>query len=231
MDAWYRSRCLELPNSGESLVPCLDMANHSLEANAYYEETHDTGVSLILRPGVKLESGVEVTISYGDLKSDAEMLFSYGFIDERSTRNELILNIESSPDDPLGKAKSAAFSAPQIVHIAQIDDKIEWDSPFLFLSLLNEEDGLEFKMQIQNDGSSGAWRVFWQDFDVTDDITTFKSLVAGHELKEIFNLRAVVMLQSRIREQLERLYESDEPVSMLAGSSPFKTDQQTMALK
>ena len=231
MDAWYRSRCLELPKSGESLVPCLDMANHSSEANAYYEEMHDTGVSLILRPGVKLETGTEVTISYGDSKSDAEMLFSYGFIDETSARKDIVLHLAASSDDPLGKAKSAAFIGPQIAHISQVDGNIEWDSPFLYFSLLNEEDGLEFKMQLQTDGSSGPWRVFWQESDVTDNISSFKTIVAGHELEEIFQLRAVVMLQERIREQLEQLYQSEEPVALLAALSHLEADRQEIALK
>ena len=207
------------------------MANHSSEANAYYEEIRDSGVSLILRPGAKLESGTEVTISYGDSKSDAEMLFSYGFIDERSARNDLILHLQASPDDPLGKAKSTAFRMPQTVHIAQVDGKIEWDSPFLYLSLLNEEDGLEFKMQLQTDGSSGDWRVFWQESDVTDEIASFETLIASHELNEIFHLRAVVMLQERIREQLELLYETEESVALLAALSHLNVDRQAMALK
>jgi len=35
VDALYRSRCLELPKAGESMVPCLDLAvrNHFLLAN------------------------------------------------------------------------------------------------------------------------------------------------------------------------------------------------------
>ena len=77
LDALYRSRCLELPNSGECLVPGLDMANHSSQANTFYEPNSKNGVALVLRPGVKLEAGAEVTISYGSSKSDAEMLFSY----------------------------------------------------------------------------------------------------------------------------------------------------------
>ena len=207
------------------------MANHSSEANAYDEEMHGNGISLILRPGLKVEPGVEVTISYGESKSNPEMLFSYGFMDEKSACNELILSLETSPDDPLGKAKSAAFNGPQIARISEIDGKIIWDSSFLYFSVLNEEDGLDFKIPLQIDGSSGAWRVFWQESDVTDEIASFKALVAAHELRDIFELRAAVVLQDRIREQLERLYESDEPVALLATLSHLGIDRQTMALK
>src|SRR6266536_4701242 len=103
LDAWYRSRCLELPNAGESMIPCVDMVNHSSKPNSYYELAPDSGISLLLRPGVKLDVGSEVSISYGTSKTQAEMLFSYGFIDEDSTANGLVLSLEPFPDDPLGK--------------------------------------------------------------------------------------------------------------------------------
>jgi len=77
IDALWRSRSLELPNAGEAMVPCLDMANHSSVPNAYYEETSDNSVALLLRPDVKVEVGAEITISYGTSKTPAEMLFSY----------------------------------------------------------------------------------------------------------------------------------------------------------
>ncbi len=45
---------LELPRSGESMVPCLDMVNHSAKPTAYYEENAKDEVALLLRPGVVL---------------------------------------------------------------------------------------------------------------------------------------------------------------------------------
>ena len=65
VDAWYRSRCLELPNNiGECMVPALDMVNHSSRPNAYYEHTPGGGVSLLMRPNEMLEVDSEITISY-----------------------------------------------------------------------------------------------------------------------------------------------------------------------
>lgn len=216
LDAWYRSRCLELPNAGESMVPCLDMANHSSEPNAYYEQTSNDNVALLLRPGVELSVSSEITISYGDSKSEAEMLFSYGFIDEESTTKTLVLPFEPFPDDPLGKAKLAAFSGPPVVEISVDQDSIVWTCPFLYLMCLNEEDGLDFKVLQQTDGSRSHLRVFWQESDVTDVTDTFESLIDGHSLRDVFRLRAVALLHDRIRQQLELLYESEEIVHSLA---------------
>ena len=216
LDAWYRSRSLELPKSGESMVPCLDMTNHSSNANAYYEQTSDNGAALLLRPDMKLEVGSEVTISYGDSKSSAEMLFTYGFLNEQSGTNAIILPLQPFDDDPLGKAKVAVFAGRPVVEISLVDGKVKWESPFLFLMCLNEEDGLEFKVLQQNDGLHSQLKVFWQGTDVTEETTTFEALVSHHELKDIFVLRSVALLQDRIRQQIERLYNSEDAVQSLA---------------
>jgi len=89
------------------------------------------------------------------------------------------------------------------------EGSIQWESPFLYLMLLNEEDGLDFRVLQQTDGSLSHLKVFWQETDVTDATETFESLTSGHELADVFRLRAIALLQDRIRQQLERLYESD----------------------
>jgi hypothetical protein len=219
VDAWYRSRCLELPNAGESMIPCLDMVNHSNEANAFYEETADNSVVLLLQHGLKVDAGSEVTISYGASKSQAEMLFSYGFIDVQSTTRELVLILETLPDDPLGKAKLAAFDRPPTIHIFERDGTIAWESPFLYLMCLNEEDGLDFGTLQQTDGSRGQLRVFWQGSDVTEATNTFEALVSNHELRDVFGLRVAVLLQDRIQQQAARLWESEVTAQSLASTT------------
>jgi hypothetical protein len=220
LDAWFRSRSLELPTSGEVMVPCLDMANHSSTPNGYYEQTSSGDISLLLRPNMQLQQGTEITISYGSGKSDAEMLFSYGFIDRDSTIAELVLDLEPMPEDPLGKAKVAAFRGRPVVRIwGDEEENIHWESSFLYLLCLNEEDGLEFKVLQEIDGSRSPLRVFWQGSDVTESTGTFESLIRSHELVEIFKLRAVTLLQDRIRQQLERLYGSEDMVESLETSS------------
>ena len=211
------------------MVPCLDMANHSAGANAYYEQDTDGTVTLLLRPDFKVEEGAEVTISYGTVKSAAEMLFSYGFIDEESDTNVVVLPLEPFEDDPLGKAKVATFAGMPTVRISLLEGKIEWESPFLYLMCLNEEDGLEFKVLQQNDGSRSQLRVFWQGADVTEQTTTFEALISAHELEYVFRLRVVALLQDHIRQPLERLYESEDAVQSLA--STLNTQCQSAALQ
>jgi len=193
------------------------MANHSSQPNAYYEQTPNNDVTLLLRPDVKLEPGSEITISYGESKSEAEMLFSYGFIDEQNTSNEIILTLSTLPDDPLGKAKFTVFNGSPVVRIfSEGPGHIEWESPFIYLACLNEEDGLEFKILQQTDGSQSQLRLFWQGSDVTEESANFRDFISHHDLEEIFRLRVTALLQDRIRQQLEKLYESDDEVQSLA---------------
>jgi hypothetical protein len=66
VDAMYRSRALEFPGIGDSMVPCIDMANHAAnEATAALYETDGRGNGvLLLRDGVNLNEGDEITITY-----------------------------------------------------------------------------------------------------------------------------------------------------------------------
>ncbi|TVY31195.1 SET domain-containing protein [Lachnellula hyalina] len=231
LDAWYRSRSLELPKAGESMVPCLDMANHSSVPNAYYEQTSNDSVALLLRPDFELSLTSEITISYGESKSEAEMLFSYGFIDESSTSKALVLPLEPFPDDPLGKAKLAAFAGKPVVRISADQDSVAWEGPFLYLMCLNEEDGLDFKVLQETDGSRSQLRVFWQESDVTDITDTFECLIGDHSLKDVFKLRAVALLHDRIRQQLGLLYASEETVQSLADLEHISPDFLKNAIK
>jgi hypothetical protein len=230
VDAWYRSRSLELPDVGQCMVPVLDMVNHSSQPNAYYEHISSSGVSLVMRPDKFLEVGSEITISYGDVKSEAEMLFSYGFIDEQSINKSLVLTLEPFPDDPLGKAKAAAFGGPPVLLIFIEEDDVQWDCPFLYFMLLNEEDGLEFRMLQQIDGTRSQLKVFWQGSDVTDATKTFESLISNHPLSDVFKLRAMALLQDRIRQQLERLYESEDEVELVADTPLVRPDRRSNAM-
>ncbi|KAL2148765.1 hypothetical protein VTH82DRAFT_1912 [Thermothelomyces myriococcoides] len=200
LDALYRSRCLELPRSGESMVPCIDMINHSANPSAYYDENAKNEVVLRLRPGTTISRGDEITINYGDAKSAAEMLFNYGFIDRESAIDSLVLPLAPFPDDPLAKAKLVAFGEPPRIHVSRsrgdgrsADEEgtfasTQWTSAFAYLMCVNEEDGLEFR-----------------DEDVTDRTRDFESLVRTHPLASVLRLRVVTVVEEALRAQLERL--------------------------
>lgn len=201
VDAWYRSRCLELPQIGDAMVPGLDMVNHSGSPSAYYEVDSNADVSLLPRPGCAESCGREVSISYGKSKSAAEMLFSYGFIDGDGTARSLTLPLDPFTDDPLSRAKVHVFGHPRTVRVTQDDQGIEWQSPFAYLMCLNEEDGLEFRL-LQDTVGERQLRLLWQGDDVTDRAGDLEELIQDHPLCPVFRLRVVAVLLERIQTQL-----------------------------
>lgn len=220
MDAWYRSRSLELPHSGEAMVPVLDLANHSSDANAYYEEdSKKDQVELLRRPGTKINAGEEVTISYGEGKSGAEMLFSYGFVDPARSTDTVTLPLAPMDDDPLGRAKAHIFGRPGTVEVGRTsgNGSATWRSPFAWLACLNEEDGLEFRV-LQDTGGGRELRVFWQDEDVTEHVGGFEELVRDHPLSDMFRLRVVMVVEDRVTSQLDRLRSESSVEELSSGS-------------
>jgi hypothetical protein len=65
VDSMYRSRALEFPGIGDSMVPCIDMANHaSNDATAALYETDGQGNAILLiRDHFNLNEGDEITIT------------------------------------------------------------------------------------------------------------------------------------------------------------------------
>jgi hypothetical protein len=202
------------------MVPCLDLVNHSSPATAYFEENTKDEVVLLLHKGAKVPKQGEVTIDYGHEKSAAEMLFSYGFIDTNSTAKSIVLPVESMDDDPLAKAKLYAFGSSPTLKITDGDNGIpRWDSPFIYLMCLNEEDGLYFKVLQETDGSQHL-RMFWQESDVTDSAGNVEELIRGHALNQIFRLRAITVILEMIQQRLEALAAYDEESKMIGNERP-----------
>lgn len=239
LDAWFRSRSLEHPFFGESLIPGLDMVNHSFEANASYQPGSNQCVNLLLRPGQKIGTSTEVTISYGDLKSEAEMLFNYGFVENGSSPLTRTLPLQLNPDygaDPLGKAKDAIFANAKLhrkIEISLTPDGVQWKSPFLYLVVSNEEDGLDFRVLEANDGSRSSLRMFWHDRDVTESIERFDDLIIEnheHPLREVLMVRATIRLEEQLRNQLHSLDTADEAIALLADAVDLDISKQEAAI-
>jgi hypothetical protein len=207
VDAMYRSRALEYPGIGDAMVPCIDMANHAVGARtrALYETDGECNAILLLRDGVEVKKGEEVTITYGDDKGACEMIFSYGFIDKDmgDDAKELFLGLEMMPDDPLGAAKERVCTAAPGVKIFCKEERVEWYSEFVWLVIVNEEDGLNFEVLQTNDGNREL-QVSWKG-DELKNITILRSLLEKEERWEVFQLRAAAIIRERIEAQLNAL--------------------------
>ncbi|RDI83379.1 hypothetical protein Vi05172_g6509 [Venturia inaequalis] len=211
IDSMYRSRALEYPGIGDAMVPGVDMANHKAgrETKALYEADGEGNALLLLRGGGVVGKGGEVSITYGDSKGACEMVFSYGFIDRAMFSNgdagELFLNLEMMGDDPLAMAKKRVSTAVPGVKLTSHGEsgKVEWFSEFVYLVIVNEEDGLEFKVLQTTDGSREL-EVSWKGTPLPD-ISLLPSLLEVEELYPVFQLRAAAIIQARVEEQLNNM--------------------------
>ncbi|KAL2869321.1 SET domain-containing protein [Aspergillus lucknowensis] len=228
LDAVFRSRMVDLPGCGHAMVPCIDMANHAPESavNAFYGKDADGNAILQLHLGKQLRSGEEVTISYGQDKSAAEMVFSYGFLDaERNDTKQIQLDLDIPDDDPLGMAKMAfckEIPGLRVFAISTASGELEtyWESPIVWWASVNEEDGLGFAVLQANDGSKEL-KINWK----VEDVKTphqLRDLLAVDPSWEIFQLRAVVLVLERLETQLFILNTTEGMVSDIRESKDMR---------
>ncbi|KKY16052.1 putative set domain-containing protein [Diplodia seriata] len=202
VDAMYRSRALEFPGIGDI---------------ALYETDSDGNAVLLLRDGKELKKGDEITITYGDKKGACEMLFSYGFIEDSMTSaQELFLDLEIPNDDPLKRAKLHINTAAPGFRLFDSADaeapagSTGWQSDFVWLVVVNEEDGLEFEVAQTTDGGREL-RVYW-DGAVLEEPDKLTDKLKTHQLWNVYRLRAVSLIQDRVEAQLRLLYSTDHEV-------------------
>lgn len=225
VDAMYRSRALEMPGVGHCMVPCVDLANHaSGDATVARYETDENGNALlILRDGMAVGPNDEVTITYGDEKGACEMIFSYGFLEESMDSAEaLFLSLTIPQDDKYRLAKTKiADCAPGFKVIDDGEGGFDFDGDFIWLLCVNEDDGLRFEIARTVDGGEEE-HAFFHDTELTGGAAQLRTLLEESELYDIYILRAIMVYQSRISEQLRFISESRDMVneiySQLAGS-------------
>ncbi|KAL8811871.1 MAG: hypothetical protein Q9200_001459 [Gallowayella weberi] len=203
VDAMYRSRALDLPGTGHAMVPYIDMANHASgdETVALYDTDSDGNAVLLLRGGKTLKPDDEVTITYGDEKGACEMLFSYGFIeDTMASARELFLDLAIPDDDPLKLAKKSISRSAPGFKLFQKGDAVDWEGDFVWLVCVNEEDGLRFGLVQTIDGKQEL-KVLWKDIEMSPE-SSFANLLKGERLWDVFQLRATIIIQGRVEQQL-----------------------------
>ena len=154
--------------------------------------------------------------SYGDGKSASEMLFSYGFVEPHVRYTSgLILDLTVPEDDPLRRAKEAASTEAAAVRISSDGTSISWDSLFLWLICVNEEDGLMFQEVPGGDDGEKWLATLWKNQNISDDTGQLKALLAADPLSAVFRLRAITILQQRVQRQIQRLGAAAQTLSGL----------------
>jgi hypothetical protein len=233
LDALFRSRSFDLPNSGESMVPCLDLANHSTTSTAYVQHETQTGsVTLMARKEniAGLRPGDEITISYGRDKPAAEMLFNYGFIPRDSHRStsveqsrSLVISLDDTPswthwarDDPFLAVKLELFNDAPMLRLS-VDQRgvATWTCSFAYILCISEEDGFQFK-KVEGEDGRGGWALLWGGKDITRMAGMLGLwLNAQGCLSVIIERRIVSVLSGVVADQLKRMREQEVEIGVV----------------
>lgn len=177
---------------------------------------------LYLMEGKELKKSEEITITYGDEKGACEMLFSYGFIDEHMQSAEtLFLSLAIPEDDILKTAKmSIAQCAPgfKIVDTSvgnSEDDTtsadFDWTGDFIWILCVGREDGLEFRHARTIDGQDEEVEATFNGQTVTS-ASDIRQLLSQSSLWDVYRLRATVLLQQRVFDQMQVLHSTQEDI-------------------
>ena len=133
------------------------------------------------------------------------MLFSYGFIEpDVHEASALSLDLDIPSDDPLKKAKEAVMTVAAAVRILVRDGSVTWESSAVWLSCVNEEDGLRFQL-LQTIAGDRELRAFWKEHDITEDSGVLATCLEADPLWPMFQLRALTIVRERVEVQLDRL--------------------------
>lgn len=117
----------------------------------------------------------------------------------------MFLSLDIPDDDPLRPAKVFVSTAAPGFRIFEKSGNIDWESDFIWLVIVNEEDGLDFKIRQTTDGKREI-QALWKDNDL-DDTTKLRRYLCEDPLWDVYQLRATVLLQGRVERQLEILKE------------------------
>jgi hypothetical protein len=114
----------------------------------------------------------------------------------------MFLDLDIPDDDPLRPAKIFVSTAAPGFRIFEKDESIGWESDYIWLVVINEEDGLDFKVRQTTDGKREI-QAFWMEKEL--ELSKLFERLQKHPAWDVFKLRATVLLQQRVELQLETL--------------------------
>jgi hypothetical protein len=142
------------------------------------------------------------------------MIFSYGFLEAEVTdARQLFLTLGIPDDDPLKLAKRTFCEDAPGVRLFSTSTSASgatgWDSPFVWWSCINQEDGLQLHVLETHSGIKEL-QATWKDRAIGPS-GCLRDIIATDPLWDVFQLRAVFILQTRLETQLAMLQETENP--------------------
>lgn len=157
------------------------------------------------------------------------MIFSYGFIDDSTQEaGQIVLDINFPDDDPLGTAKKIICQDKPGLKVStrrisnssnegssEANSRTSWESPLIWWSSVNEEDGLHIGVVQTIDGQKEL-EATWKGEKIQDS-SHLHRLIAEDSMADIFRLRALVLVLQRLEEQISLLHETEQILSNMQG--------------
>lgn len=128
---------------------------------------------------------------------------------------EMFLDLSVPREDPLGLAKIRVSNAAPGVKLSETKDGVEWYSDFIYLVVVNEEDGLEFRVSQTVDGGREL-QTLWKETELQDP-STLGDILRRNPLWDVYQLRAVVLIQQRVEKQIISLINTQDVESFEYG--------------
>jgi hypothetical protein len=124
-----------------------------------------------------------------------------------TTAKVMFLDLDIPDDDPLRPAKIYVSTSAPGFRIYEKEDRVEWESDYIWLTVINEEDGLDFKVRQTTDGKREI-EAFWKEREL--DTTKLREHLEEDPAWDVFQLRATVLLQDRVETQIETLRRTED---------------------
>ena len=121
----------------------------------------------------------------------------------------MFLDVEIPDDDPLRPAKMFVSTVAPGFRLFDKAGGIDWESDFIWLVIVNEEDGLDFRVRQTIDGKREI-QSLWRDNEL-DDTSKLRGYLREDPLWDVYQLRATVLLHSRVDAQINILKEYGDP--------------------
>lgn len=121
----------------------------------------------------------------------------------------MFLDLDIPDDDPLRPAKIFVSTVAPGFRIFEKLGDVDWESDFVWLVIVNEEDGLDFKVRQTVDGKREI-QALWKDNEL-DDTSKLREYLHEDPLWDVYQLRATVLLQGRVEAQIDTLKEMGNP--------------------
>lgn len=151
------------------------------------------------------------------------MIFSYGFLDERTDALRVFLDLDVPDDDPLMAAKRRLCKDPPGIEISSprtTEETTTWNSPFVWWACINEEDGLDFNVLQMNDGTKELQATWKGERVETND--QLKQHLKADSRWDVFQLRVLVTVLERVQGQLGTLQRTDRVISDLGNEAGMR---------